>query len=355
MKILVIVPSVPKYNGVDFHRLVMPHNVIGLNYPDFDISIINEIDSRDDEFLKGFDLLVANRFISKTKQTGALIQRLKELNLPYVLDLDDDYKLQQEHILYTASKENDHPEHIIRAAKGAIAVTVTQEILAATLKAELGLKRIAIIPNGIYPIGQFEAKPPQFEDVRFGWSGSITHFDDVLLVHDALRSLYCQDDFKGKFKMIYGGYSKDDLGSEAIAGVLSCKATAPRGMFELYPVRDVIAYAEFYDEINVSLIPLRNNRFNNMKSNLKLLEAGFKKKAVIVSDVHPYSPLLNHKKNCLIVKHKNDWYKNMSYLIKNPSMIEELAQQLYEDVWPYHMDIIAKMRMKVYNDLMKTV
>jgi uncharacterized protein YlzI (FlbEa/FlbD family) len=38
--------------------------------------------------------------------------------------------------------------------------------------------------------------------------------------------------------------------------------------------------------------------------------------------------MLNHGKNCLVVKHKNDWYKHMVKLIENPAMIEDLKSKV---------------------------
>ena len=353
MKILIVVPSIPSYSGVDFHRLVNPHNVLGLDYPEFEVSMINEIDSKEIEFLKGFDLVVANRFISKTSMPLQLIEKLEIANVPYILDMDDDYKLPQDHILSTASRSQKHGEQIIRGLKGAYGVTCTHELMAATLKAELGIKKIWVVPNGINPVGQFEVKETNFDEVRFGWSGSITHFDDVLLMHDALNAMYHQKELLGAFKVVYGGFDRTDTISQAIAGVLSAKGKAQAEVFQMFGALDVLSYATFYDQINVMLIPLRANRFNSMKSNLKLLEAGFKKKAVIVSDVYPYSPILENKKNCLVVKHKNDWYKHMTYLIKNPSMIEDLSMQLYDDLQPYHMERIAGLRAKIYSQIMQ--
>jgi glycosyltransferase involved in cell wall biosynthesis len=351
MKILIVVPSHPKYSGVDFHRLVMPHNIIGHFNEDVEISMINEIDSAEIPFLTQFDFLVCNRFLSRIGDVDHIIEKLKAARLRYIVDLDDDYRLPHWHLLYAASQQSKHPERIIKGIKGAYAVTTTHEKLAATINLEIKKIKYGIVPNGILPIGQFEDKPTNFDKVHLGWSGSITHFEDVLLMHDSLKQIYLSD-LKDSIRMVHGGYDGTDVTSQAIAGVLSAKGLAGPDTFQMYPARDVIGYAEFYDHINISLIPLRDNRFNNMKSNLKLLEAGFKRKAVIVSDVYPYSPLIEHGKNCLAVKHKNDWYKHMVRLIKEPNLRQDLADQLYEDVQDYHLERVANERLKFYKSIL---
>jgi hypothetical protein len=354
MKILVIIPSYPKISGVDYHRLLQPHKRMSEMFiKEVDMYQINEIDSATIEFLQGFDLVVANRFISRVNGSN-VIMKLKEANVPYVLDIDDDYRLPEWHILQQASKNDKHAEKILQALHYAKAITTTHEYLSGTLKYEASQPNCFEIPNAINPDEeQYKFAKRKLDVVKFGWSGSITHFEDVLLMHDGLLSLYNQDQYKDKFQVVYGGFSMDDDTSRAIAGVLSCKGKATVEQFATYPSQPINDYAKFYDTIDVSLIPLRNNRFNRLKSNLKLIESGFKKKACIVSNVHPYEPMLKHGKNCLVVKHKNDWYKNMTKLIDSPNMIEDLSEQLYLDVQVQHIDRIAEQRFEVYKTILK--
>ncbi len=194
-----------------------------------------------------------------------------------------------------------------------------------------------------------KAAKTKIDNTTFGWSGSVTHFEDVLEMFESLLGMYKNHD---NFKIVYGGFESQDMTSQAMAGILTAKGIAKPEQFSYYAACDVSQYALFYEAIDVALIPLRNNRFNNMKSNLKMLEAGFKKKAVIVSNVWPYTSIINN--NCLKVKHKNDWYRQMTKLLQNPNMISELAEQLYYDVQPYHIDNIAKTRYEIYQTLCKT-
>ena len=352
MKIL-MVSQHPKPSGVDYHRLVLPHGTIGQNNPEVEISNINEIDSATDEFLQGFDLIVANRFISKMGDDTNLIFKLKTLGVPYVLDLDDDYRIPDWHVLYQTSRQGRHAARISECINGAMAVTVTHKLLQKTLLYETNQKNIFIVPNGIMPEKQFEPKPCVFKDkVNFGWSGSITHFEDVQDIHDGLYSLYSDESLDKEFRIVYGGFEPKDQTSQAIAGVLSAKGKAKEYQFATFPATDPYNYANFYDYINVSLIPLRANRFNSLKSNLKLLEAGFKKKAVIVSDVHPYSEDTVNGWNALTVKHKNDWYKHMTKLIREPQRIEELSLRLHEYVQQYHMNKVAEARYNIYKHIL---
>ena len=95
------------------------------------------------------------------------------------------------------------------------------------------------------------------------------------------------------------------------------------------------------------------NKFNNLKSELKLIEAGFFKKAVIVDNVHPYRDLIKHKENALVVNKYTDWYKHCKYLLNNPNAVTDLGEALYETVQPYHIKEVNKKRLKFYRDVFK--
>ena len=56
----------------------------------------------------------------------------------------------------------------------------------------------------------------------------------------------------------------------------------------------VTSYAKNYSKFDVSLAPIKDHMFNRMKSQLKGIEAGFYKKALIASDVGPYTIDLKH-------------------------------------------------------------
>jgi glycosyltransferase involved in cell wall biosynthesis len=99
-----------------------------------------------------------------------------------------------------------------------------------------------------------------------------------------------------------------------------------------------------YNSFDVSLAPLVPSEFNANKSQLKAIEAGFHKKALIASETLPYTIDLVHalnegkftdKGNALLVspsKNHKQWAQNMKKLIENPNMIEDLGNRLYETV-----------------------
>jgi glycosyltransferase involved in cell wall biosynthesis len=129
--------------------------------------------------------------------------------------------------------------------------------------------------------------------------------------------------------------------------------------------RPVDSYARNYSNFDISLAPIKNHIFNRMKSQLKVIEAGFYKKAIIASNVGPYTIDLKHAMkngeftdgNALLVdevKNHSDWAKYIKKLVENPNMITDLGERLYETVSQrYDLNIVTKTRAEFYKSLIK--
>ena len=359
MKVLLIMPSSNDlakggyYSGIDYHRLYIPHKALYGQWQDIEFVTTNDLTILPQEELNEFSIVVCNRSISKSGTHAKSMDMLNKSNAKLIVDMDDDYILPSWHILYSVYKESGQTKEIIDTLKRADHITCTHHRLAECVR-EVTNKPITIVPNCIYPSEeQFEATPEISHDrMIFGWSGSLTHFEDVLEMYDSIVPLLRDPDMGKQVQLFYGGFDPKDRISQGIAGILTGKGIAdPEQFAHTLPVA-ANKYANFYNHINVMLIPLRPNRFNSNKSNLKMLEAGFKKRACIVSEVDPYYSVINKSpRNCLTVKNRHDWYREMIKIIKNPNMRYDLAQQLFEDVQPYHANTISKLRYDLYKTI----
>jgi glycosyltransferase involved in cell wall biosynthesis len=102
-----------------------------------------------------------------------------------------------------------------------------------------------------------------------------------------------------------------------------------------------------------------------MKSQLKVIEAGFYKKAIIASDLGPYTLDLKHclqngnfvDGNALLVsenRNHSDWSKYIEKLVKNPNMVKDMGERLYETVKDkYDLNTVTKDRAQFYKSLIK--
>ena len=129
--------------------------------------------------------------------------------------------------------------------------------------------------------------------------------------------------------------------------------------------KPVTSYATNYSKFDISLSPIKNHIFNRMKSQLKVIEAGFYRKALIASSVGPYNIDLKHclkegqfhDGNALLVdenRNHSDWAKYIKKLVQNPNLIEDMGNRLYETVKvKYHLDTVTKNRSEWYKTLVK--
>jgi glycosyltransferase involved in cell wall biosynthesis len=129
--------------------------------------------------------------------------------------------------------------------------------------------------------------------------------------------------------------------------------------------KPITTYAQNYNLFDVSLAPVKEHMFNEAKSQLKVIEAGFHKKALIASDFGPYQiDLINaHERggginpegNAFLVqkvRNHKEWGKYLEILYKNPDLITQLGENLYNSVQKYHIDVVTKTRSEFYKSIM---
>jgi glycosyltransferase involved in cell wall biosynthesis len=130
--------------------------------------------------------------------------------------------------------------------------------------------------------------------------------------------------------------------------------------------KPITSYASNYNLFDISLAPLQEHIFNKVKSQLKVIESGFHKKAIIAQDFGPYQIDLinmiekggniNENGNALLIpteKNHKLWYQYIKKLINNPELIAKLSENLYETVKDtYSIDIVTEKRREIYNKIL---
>lgn len=114
-------------------------------------------------------------------------------------------------------------------------------------------------------------------------------------------------------------------------------------------------YGEHYNYCDVCMAPLAENIFNEVKSELKIIEAGLKKKVLIAQDYSVYKELLTNDVNGILISKKNNergWYEAIKKLINNPDKVKELSENLYKFVSErYTLEVVTKNRVEFYRDV----
>jgi glycosyltransferase involved in cell wall biosynthesis len=374
MKILLV--TSPRTTGLNYHRQIVPFSAM-----DIDLHVIQKWDEEaTDEFLKEFQCVSFLRSINLDGKTTEIAERIKKLGLKVHFDIDDYWKLPSSHPLYKGYKAQNVEQQVMEAIKVSDFVTTTTEYLATRIK-EIN-KNVYVLRNAINP------EEPQWEIVnlpndltRFGYIAGVHHNKDVKVVAPAIQKALKEikdiqvsvagfnvNVYPNGMKQINCYYKEVEmLFTDNLKLIRDLqykeylKANTPeqneltndKNYKRLWGL-DCFNYGKLYNFIDVSLVPLEQNMFSACKSELKLIEAGFMKKAVIVSNVKPYDLIINDS-NCLSVhpsRNHIDWLLNIRKLCKEPNLRDDLASQLYEDVKDkYHIKTVNVERKQIFDKL----
>lgn len=388
--------------GVGKFRSVEPHIFLQNKYSeDFHVDIDYEPKVNDDNFWKNYDIVHFHRTITKDYvSTPKLIEKLHKMGIVTIADIDDYWLPTREHPAHAMIMNNKLHEKIMDNLRAAQYVTTTTSLFAQEIK-KLN-KNVFVLPNAINPNEpQFQEKTLPSDKLRFGWLGGSSHLWDLKLLEgnfskiSNLKDQYdlylCGFDVRGTVteidqrtgqqkqrpikpeETVWAQYEKIFTNNYQFVDenyknfLLSYKQEQynDENFYHRVWTLPVTSYAKNYSKFDVSLAPIKNHIFNRMKSQLKVIEAGFYKKAIIASDVGPYTIDLTHSLqngnfvdgNALLVKeHRNhgDWSKFMKKLIQNPSWAEDLGERLYETVSKtYDLNIVTDTRAQIYKSLVQ--
>lgn len=334
MNILVILQK--NFAGCGFYRLYQPHNHLAKNY-DVKVTLASgflktEISAYTDEELKAFDLIVWHKTLYDLKD----IKRAKLLGIPTVVDFDDHWVVNREHSLYNNWMKEGIAAKLHKLLLAADYVTCTTESLADEIYKYN--ENVEVLPNAVDKgYDGWKAERVQEDKMVFGYLGGPCHVRDVALLRTVPEAT------KAHFRLF--GYNGDDI-YKFYASILGAGDN-----FTLYKGADIFNYPQFYNHMDVSLVPLEANGFNRLKSELKLIEAGAFSKAVIVSRVEPYTNIIRHGINCLAAESTHDWVNYIKTLSKNPDYAADLGARLAEDTKDYDIEVVNKTRYKFYQDV----
>jgi len=355
-KILIVVNT--HLTGVEYHRQLIPHYHLNSHYKDeFEVHQINEIESASDDFLRQFQLIQFSRMVSWNGNSKEVLYRLKKIGIISILDIDDYWELYPGHLLYTAYAKEKISEQTLVSLKNSDHITTTTPFFADLIKRINPY--VTVLPNAIDPAQpQFEINPAPSSLTRFGWVGGVCHKEDIKLMENSFKILNSDETLKYKYQLYLMGFSKDDTSGmyQEFENIFTRQLECNDNTYYRINAANVFSYAQGYNLFDVALAPLTHNLFNNCKSELKMIEAGFMKKAMIVSDVMPYKAIAKPGINCLVIRetnYKSAWYLSMKKLVNNPNLVQDLEEQLHEDIiLTYHIDIVNKTRAELYRNLL---
>lgn len=398
---ILLVPS--DLAGVGHYRSIWPGQEINKKHPeDFRIEIDNMPDFNDVEFFKQFDIVHFHRQLGPFQMQESLIKELRRSGVIVIMDIDDYWIPPKEHPMYGAAMHEKLPEKITSTFTLVDYVTTTTEIFAKEISKYN--KNVHIVPNAIdmsHPMWKDE-DTRKTDKVRISWIGGSSHMKDLELLKSSMNILHNDESLKAKYQIVMCGYDVRGFVTEVDnnGNVVQNRKIYPHETiwnkfeevftdnynpklipenyknyllkyenstfkdFDIYEsgyVRrwtlPLTQYGKHYNYCDVCLAPLAENIFNEVKSELKIIEAGLKKKVLIAQEFGIYKDLLeNGKTGILIPKNKNlrGWYEGIKKVINDKDYREMLANNLYDFVKDkYTLEIVTKKRAEWYREIIQ--
>jgi glycosyltransferase involved in cell wall biosynthesis len=358
--------------------------------------------------LKQYDIIHYHRSLGQYEQMPMLLNKLKSMGIITIMDLDDYWAPGQHHPAYLIIKNSKMGEKILNNIKIAENVTTTTDVFAT----EIGKfnKRVYVLPNAIDPEEkQYVPTPEKSDRIRIGWLGGSSHLEDLKLLNgvvnkmksnnllDKVQFVLCGFDLRGNITMIdpqtgqqtqrpikphesvWYQYEKiftdnystvsEDYKKHLLSFSKDEYENVENEPYRRVWTKPVSTYASNYNLFDISLAPLADNMFNKVKSQLKVIESGFHKKALVAQNFGPYQidlvnarvKALNHDENTffdggnayLVNNNSKDWYQFIKRLVENPEQIEILSNNLYNTVKDkYSIEAVSKQRRELYLSLL---
>lgn len=339
-----ILPLINVDTGCGYHRLLLPLKQMGIDLNYFEDKIINDV-------IKNTKILLFNRI--PTCSIEQCIKMREDIGLKIVVDIDDYWFLNSNHLLSSVWRKNHMSNLITTSMKIADAVICTTSVLADQIR-PLN-KNVHIIPNGLpFDEGQFNSEKYNFDEgTRFIYAGGNSHFWDIQTLRIPFSKVNDNKSLSNAYFNL-AGYDGGDKNTKQVWLTIENSFNL-RGKLRNYTRYDNLPlsnYMDHYNNADVALIPLEYNNFNRYKSNLKILEAGCKNIAAICSDVEPYSnePIKDH---ICYAKNASQWYEWIKYFTQNPNAAIDKGLSLGEYVREhYNLTKINEHRKQLFEHLM---
>ena len=404
---VLVVPS-DKF-GCGLHRSLKPHIQLDKLYGDkFNVEINYSPNWADLASFDKYDIIHIHKGLYNDMETfWKFLDYCKEHKITTIMDIDDNWDVGPQHPLYLTNKSMKVPEKMIENIKRFDYVTTTTEIFANKIRKYN--KNVFVYPNAIDPEEeQYLPIKNESKRIRIGFVMGSAHEKDMeqlkgfsnmlggMGILDKIQIVLCGYDLRGTVNIVnqqgvmvgqrpikptesvWYSYEKtctDDykICSPAYKDFLHKFLKGVQwALVENEPYRrewtkDVDNYATHYRNVDILLAPLDPNPFNEVKSELKFIEAGFTHTAIIATNFGPYTigsknmfekgGIINDEGNCVLIepsKRPKDWAKVIKKLIDNPELITKLQDNLYNSVKDkYDIRNVTKTRAEWYQSIIQ--
>ena len=394
--------------GVGLYRSVSPHTQLDKLYgEEFNVEINHQPNWGDLKSFDKFDIIHVHKGVYPNMvEFWNALEYFKLNNITTIMDIDDNWDVGPQHPLYATNKAMHIAEKIIENIKRFDYITTTTEIFAEKIRKYN--KNVFVYPNSIDPEeDQYQPVKNKSDLIRFGFVMGSSHEKDMEQfkgvvnalpkeILDKIQIVLCGFDVRGTITMmnqdgsinsqrpikpeesVWYTYEKivtdnykictpeyQSFLTKFLKGVQWPKVNEEHYRREW--TKDVNNFATHYRNLDVILAPLDCNEFNKVKSELKFIEAGFTRTAIVCTNFGPYTigsksifkkgGEIDPEGNCILVepekKHKA-WGQAIKKIVEHPEYIDIMTNNMYNTVKDkYDIKNLTKTRAEWYKSIVK--
>ena len=318
---------------------------------------IADVRTMSDEELRTIDLFLYNRtwIAGPIEAVKPVADILRQYGAKIILDMDDYWHLGTGHSFYKHYLDTKMPAVIAEHIRLADAIiTTTTYLRDELLKLNSNVTICENVPHLLYE--QYKINPTPSDKVRFGYFGAAQHTEDVALLELPLSRLCDDQSLEGRYMLYLAGWNDNNPIYQQYEQVFSNRGK--NNNYGRIKAADIYSYVGGYNFVDVALAPLRDNKFNRLKSELKVTEAAWMNKAIIASNVCMYADCIQDGWDGVLVDEKQPkkWYKSMKAMINEPAMVREMADRLTAKMQArFDIDEITRRRFNLYKNVARDI
>ena len=211
---------------------------------------------------------------------------------------------------FDVSKNMNRILNLLNGMKEADMVTVTTQKLANYAKKYN--PNVVVLPNAVDVDKWWKLDFKPNKQLRVGWSGGISHYEDWYSIQKPLNDLMR----KYQFKLVNVGSSFQGIVDEDNKGLLEIH---PWVAFEAH------SWHMACMNLDVAIVPLADLPFNNYKSSIKFYEMSALGVPSVVSNILPYKKDVKDGENALGYDSAEDFYNALESLLKSSAKRKKIG------------------------------
>jgi hypothetical protein len=181
---------------------------------------------------------------------------------------------------------------------------------------------IYVVPNSIDVQRWDKVQRKKKPGIRIGWMGSTSHAEDLEIVASIIPEIL---EKHKDVTFVFGSGALPDF----LKGIERVEVLEKWVPILKYPQH--LAHQDF----DIGMAPLRDNKFNRAKSNLRWLELAALGIPCVASNVGHFKETLRHGKDVLLAENANEFSAHLSALISSVSLRKQIGSaakaRVYED------------------------